>query len=94
MRNTCSLHANPKVNTCTRLKIYFHNTNVNRLYETLQYLMYSLDLKTVDKVVYRRENSSVQAKVDHDEPAKIRPRRTGLTSLSGLESCIGSGFKT
>jgi hypothetical protein len=40
--------------------------------------MYSLDLKTVDKVVYRRENSSVQAKVVHDELAKIRPHPTGL----------------
>jgi hypothetical protein len=28
-----------------------------------QLLMYSFDLKSVDKVVYRRENSSVQAKV-------------------------------
>ncbi len=36
--------------------------------------MYSLDLKTVDKVVYRRENSSVQVKVAHDELAEIRSR--------------------
>jgi hypothetical protein len=34
--------------------------------------MYSLDLKTVDKVVYRRENSSLQAKVGYDELMKIR----------------------
>jgi hypothetical protein len=34
--------------------------------------MYSLELKTADKVVYRRENSSVQAKIGHDELAKIR----------------------
>jgi len=42
--------------------------------------MYLLDFKTVDRVVYRRENSSVQAKVDHDELAKIwsRPVRSGL----------------
>jgi hypothetical protein len=32
-----------------------------------QHLMHSLDLKTVDKVVYQRENSSVQAKVGHGE---------------------------
>ncbi len=44
--------------------------------------MYSIELKTVDKVVYRRENSWVQAKVDHDELAKIRSRPAGLTSLS------------
>jgi len=37
--------------------------------------MYSLDLKTVDKVDYRRENSSVKAKVGHDELAKIRSRQ-------------------
>ncbi len=43
--------------------------------------MYSLDLKTVDKVVYRRENSSVQAKVGHNELAKIRFHPAGLTSL-------------
>jgi hypothetical protein len=29
--------------------------------------MHSLELKTVDKVVYQRENSSVQAKVGHGE---------------------------
>jgi hypothetical protein len=34
--------------------------------------MFSLDLKTMDRVVYRRENSSVQVKVGHDELAKIR----------------------
>ncbi len=34
--------------------------------------MYSFDLKTVNKVVYRRENSSVQAKFHHDELEKIR----------------------
>ncbi len=39
--------------------------------------MHSLDLDTVDKAVYRRENSSVQAKVSHDEPAKIRSRPAG-----------------
>ncbi len=40
--------------------------------------MYSLDLKPADKVVYRRENSSVQAKVGHDELANIRSRPAGL----------------
>jgi hypothetical protein len=39
--------------------------------------MYSLDLKTVDKLVYRRENSSVQAKVGYDELAKIRSHPAG-----------------
>ncbi len=34
---------------------------------------HSLDLKTVDKVVYRRENSSVQANVSHYELAKSGP---------------------
>jgi hypothetical protein len=37
----------------------------------------------VEKVVYRRENSSAQAKVGHDELAKIRSRIAGLTSLCG-----------
>ncbi len=37
-----------------------------------QLLMHSLDLKTVNKVVYRRENSSVQEKAGHDEMVKIR----------------------
>jgi len=32
-----------------------------------QHLMYALDMKTVGKIVYRREHSSVQAKVGHDE---------------------------
>ncbi len=32
--------------------------------------MYSLDLKTVDKVVCHKENSSVQAKVGHDDTGK------------------------
>jgi hypothetical protein len=39
--------------------------------------MYSFALKTVDKVVYRRENSSVQAKVGHDELANIQSRPIG-----------------
>jgi len=39
--------------------------------------MYVFALKTVDKVVYRRENSSVQAKVGHDELANIRSRPIG-----------------
>jgi hypothetical protein len=38
--------------------------------------MYSLDLKTVDEFVYRKENSSVQAKLGHDELTKIRFRST------------------
>ncbi len=37
-----------------------------------QHLMYSLDLKTVDKVVYRREHCSVQVTLGHDDLAKIR----------------------
>jgi hypothetical protein len=49
-----------------------------------QHLMYSLDLKAVDKVVYGRENSSVQAKVSHDELAKTRSRPPGVTSLPAL----------
>jgi hypothetical protein len=40
--------------------------------------MYSFDLKTVDKVVYRRENSSVEAKISHDELPKIRAHPAGL----------------
>jgi hypothetical protein len=39
--------------------------------------MYSLDLKTMDETVYRRENSSVQAKVGHDELGEIRSRLAG-----------------
>ncbi len=39
-----------------------------------QHLMYSLDLKTVNKVVYRREDSSIQATVGHDELTKIWSR--------------------
>jgi len=42
-------------------------------FEFYQHLMYSFALKTVDKIVYRRQNSSVQVKVGHDELAKIRP---------------------
>ncbi len=42
-----------------------------------EHLMYSLDLKTVDKVVYRRKNSSAQAKAGHDELAKILSRSAG-----------------
>jgi hypothetical protein len=45
--------------------------------------MYSLDFKIADKVVYRRENSSIQAKVAHDELTKIRFYPAGLASLSG-----------
>jgi hypothetical protein len=39
--------------------------------------MYSLDFKTVDQVVYRRDNSSVEATFGHDELAKIRSRPAG-----------------
>jgi hypothetical protein len=39
--------------------------------------MYAFELKTADKVVYRRENSSVQAKVGHDELANIPSRLAG-----------------
>jgi hypothetical protein len=39
--------------------------------------MFSLDFKTVDKAFYRRENSSVQAKVGHDKLAKIRSGPAG-----------------
>jgi hypothetical protein len=42
------------------------------IWNLYQHLMYTLELKTVDKVVYRRENSSVQAKIGHDDLAKIR----------------------
>jgi len=42
--------------------------------------MYSLDLKTVDKVVYQRENSSVQVKVVHDELAEIQSLPAGSVS--------------
>ncbi len=52
--------------------------------------MYSLDLKTVDKIVYRRENSSIQSKFGHEDLVKIRSRPAGLTSLSG--SVIFLGF--
>ncbi len=43
-----------------------------------QHLMYSFELKTVDKIVYRRENSSVQVKVGHDKLEKIRPHHFQL----------------
>jgi hypothetical protein len=36
--------------------------------------MYSFALKIVDKVVYWRENSSVQARAGHEELANIRSR--------------------
>jgi hypothetical protein len=52
--------------------------------------MYSLDLETVDKAVYRRENSSVQAKVSHDEPAKIRSCPAG--PIQALDQTIISFF--
>jgi len=39
-----------------------------------QHLIYSLDLKIVNKVIYRKENTSVQAKVDHGKLAKILSR--------------------
>jgi len=39
--------------------------------------MYSLDLKTVNKVVYQSENSSVQAKVGYGELAKILSHPAG-----------------
>jgi hypothetical protein len=42
--------------------------------------MYSLDLKTMDKIVYRREKSFVQAKLGHDELVKIRSRPAGPVS--------------
>jgi hypothetical protein len=55
--------------------------------------MYSLDLKTVGKVVYRRKNSSVQAKVGHEELTKTLFYLTGLTPLSGFSSVENSlGF--
>ncbi len=54
-----------------------------------QHLMYSLDLKTMDKVVCQIENSSVQAKVGYDELAKIRSRPTGtVPALICLRSLI------
>jgi hypothetical protein len=49
--------------TCTE----FFLTSPFVILNLYQHLTYSLDLKTVDKVVYRRENSSVQAKVGHAE---------------------------
>ncbi len=51
-----------------------------------QHLMYSLDLKTVDKVVYRRENSSVQPRVGYDELAKIRSHPAGPVQALGYTS--------
>jgi len=50
--------------------------------------MYSLDLKTVDKVVYHRENSSVQAKVGHDDTGK-----SGRTELVLALKLISSDSK-
>jgi len=47
-----------------------------------QHLMYLLDLKTVDKVVCRRENSSVQPKFGHEELGKILPCLARLNSLA------------
>ncbi len=49
------------------------------IFNLYQHLMYSLDLKRVDKVVYRRENSSIQAKVSYDELAKIQSRSSSVT---------------
>ncbi len=45
----------------------------------------------MDQVIYRREHSSVQAKVGHEELTKIRSRPAGLISLSGR---IGSSSGT
>ncbi len=51
--------------------------------------MHSFDLKTVDKVVYRGENTSLQGKVVHDEPAKIRPVwPASLLCLVQFQPCI------
>jgi hypothetical protein len=43
-----------------------------------QHLMYLLDLKTSNTVIYRTKNSSVKAKVGQDELAKIRSGPAGL----------------
>jgi len=53
-----------------------------------KHLMYSLDLKTVDKVVCRRENLSVQPKFGHEELAKILPRPVRLNSLAELSPAL------
>jgi hypothetical protein len=50
--------------------------------------MYLLDLKAVDKVAYRREISSVQAKVGHDELAKIQ---SGSVLSDRTSSIFGVG---
>ncbi len=49
-------------------------------------------LKIVIKVVYRRENSSVQEKVSRDQLTKIQSRPAGLSSLSGSRSVSGGSI--
>ncbi len=54
--------------------------------------MHSLEMITMDKVVYRRENSSVQDKLGYDELAKIWSRPTG--SSSDLEKNLANQFQS
>jgi hypothetical protein len=55
--------------------------------------MYSLGLKTVDKVVYRRENSSLQAKPDHDKLRKFGPIRSDRFQLWSSNIAVQSSLK-
>jgi hypothetical protein len=65
----------------TNLYKYFRHVGFFFILNLHQHFMYSLDLKTVNKVVYRRENSSVQPRVGYDEVAKIRPDRFKLWAI-------------
>jgi hypothetical protein len=59
-----------KLGLCINLYKYFRHVCFFLILNLYQHLIYLLDLKTVDKVVYQRENSSVLAKVVHDELTK------------------------
>ncbi len=62
----------------SNLQKYFRHVCFFFILNLLHHLMYSLDFKTVDKVVYRTENSSIQSEVIHDELSKIQSRLAGL----------------
>jgi hypothetical protein len=67
---------------------YFRHVRFFFILNLHQHLIYLLDLKTVDKVVYRRENSSVQAKIGHDELTKIRTGPVGTSDSSFFKQKI------
>jgi hypothetical protein len=63
----------------TNLYKYFRHVCFFFILNLHQHLMYSLNLKTADKVVCRRKDSLVQAKVSHKELAKIRADSSSVT---------------